>query len=184
MLHYLYVSHLALTRYEFSSKNWSRKSSEYYFIPQNKVTQGVAWTMSLVAWIVGSPTNSRRTSETPTSWSDLLEGQEGGTCGDHYLMPNAMFYFRDSVASFLKEDERTRMLQEVGFQKCKDICFPSPPPPLPFPTALRASISAEPQCLFFPYLLLLPTGHPLCAACWMEDTGRPSLHGALLCCAH
>ena len=46
----LNVSHLALTRFEFSSKNWSRKSLENYFISQNKVTQGVAWT-SPARWL-------------------------------------------------------------------------------------------------------------------------------------
>ena len=41
----LNVSHLALTRFEFSTKSWSRKSSKNYFIFQNKVIWGIAWTI-------------------------------------------------------------------------------------------------------------------------------------------
>ena len=65
----LNVSHLALT----SSKNWSRKSSEYYFIPQNKVTQGVAWTKSLVGMYACNSVgdNSSSASSDEESCSDV-----------------------------------------------------------------------------------------------------------------
>ena len=44
----LKFSHLALTRFGISTKNWSRKRVQTYFIFKNKVICGISWTKSTV----------------------------------------------------------------------------------------------------------------------------------------